>query len=168
MLLTCAKRIIIFRLVHANKNYWSVSKIADTKTKTTSAKTKTAKFRSRAVSRPRPQSRGLHLWCTYWQYAVLAICMCVHVMQLLCESVQHSDVLQTMQLVFSGADVSSLFSLCCCWIEYLSIYWYRCTGSPTGNLWIIVFPVIATNYHRLIRYDAIYFYVHSKLMIWPA
>ena len=34
--------------------------------------------------------------------------MCVLVVQLLCESVQHSDVLQTMQLVFSGAEVSCL------------------------------------------------------------
>jgi len=35
------------------------------------------------------------------------MCGCV---QLLCTSVQHSDVLQTMQLVFSGADVSFLLN----------------------------------------------------------
>ena len=57
----------------------------------------------------------------------VCVCVCVHVcvtvcvcvcVQLLCKSVQHSDVLQTMQLVFSGADVCYLLScLYCSWTE---------------------------------------------------
>jgi len=41
-------------------NYWSVSNTA--KTNPSGSKIKTAKFQSQAVSRPRPWSRGLHLW----------------------------------------------------------------------------------------------------------
>jgi len=51
--------------IHANKLLIGLVNSRDrsfkSRTKTTSAKTNTAKFRSRAVSMPRPQSRGLHL-----------------------------------------------------------------------------------------------------------
>jgi len=43
----------------------------------------------------------------YSRYVVVNVQTMYICVQLLCRSVQHSDVLQTMQLIVSGADVSS-------------------------------------------------------------